>query len=128
MSLPGEYNGLSPTSISHGKLDTFVPLWWDQAPPLSYIHMLLEFIMQEFLRLCNQKIIWIGLLLYMGSRLLPWNIEHFLRLENFPVPCNKISFSRDEKDIFLTDCHLYLQNHNIKPEAEYISDPQNSNG
>lgn len=106
-SLPGEYSGVSPTSVSHGKPGTFIPLWWGQAPPLSQVYMLLEFMIQDFLRLCNQKkIIWIGLLLYMGSHWLQWNTEHFLRLENFPLSVTKFPFLREEKG-YISDSAIY---------------------
>lgn len=63
-----------------------------------------------------------------GLPLTPMEYRTFFEVGKLSSFCNKISFFKRRKRIYFWQCHLYLQNHNFKPEAEYISDPQNSNG
>lgn len=74
------YNGVSPTSVSHGKRDTIIHSCLGQLLLEIPIHMLPNFMNQELLRMCSPKNgIHLWMLRFMGCHLLQWNIDHFLR-------------------------------------------------
>lgn len=60
-----------------------------------------------------------------GLPLTPLEYRTYFEVVKVSSFLNKISF---EKGYISDRLPFILQNHNIKPEAEYISDPQNSNG
>lgn len=79
LNLPEVYSGVSPTSVSHGKRDTFSQSSLDQLLQIHF-HMLQNFTNQELSRTWSPKNrIPLWLLRFMGCHLLQWNTDHFLR-------------------------------------------------